>query len=1314
MSHGSAKWCRPAKTLLTTRNTARCLIVITILTGAALATDADSQQPTETPSRPSADVGLDTIQHRAITDAWILDHESQYVRRRQSKTVARVPHAVALAQRQHQDGQYEVAVDTNQDGRDDLWVFFEGAKPAFVEGDRFNMGWRDLRIDLRQRPWRISEHHRWFIEPPVKKPRSSPVSIRARDIYDWAAVSPRYARTRTQTDRLAGNLIVSLSSQLEQLSSSSQDKEDAQSLDQYTSRALAMQPDFLAIHRRSDYAHKLLFKGGFRVEYKPYDLDGRDGKEVVVGYAPSGIAHIQFYENDWQKDESFLVDVTLKQGQVSQVILGTRNYFLIDGYWVRVSPLARQAIATQFLLPAYRQFQSGLWYDVIGLWQTSSRLAALIGDFSLDKNGVPTGDLTGSYAQQRLRSSRDLWSFDVEGLPASALLLVARDMGWQRQTSLLTAYTTLANHAANQRDFDAALHLLEYQLRLADKLHNTVDKVGTLNSMSGIHRHLGNYDLAIDSLFDSLDLESTLGFALDVAKNLQTGTVAGELSHMQRKMSVRWHAMALNRGCKLATIAALYADLGEQPKADSYLAEAERIIKSLGEHRYAEADLLNLRANWDLRAGRHDIAESRLQHALELAQQQLEDQKQHDRGLELYNARSAMQLFTVPGERIYLKVGIKSKTHPLSYQALTASLLGELYLQRALAVVGNRTEQHDQLLMTAKKWQQQALAWSEESHDSLGMLTGRLRLAKIALQQRRLDTASTLLEQVLRESERQNIFETHWQALAMQGEVHHRKGRTAEAITAYEQAAAEIESLRARIRSEPIRHGFFGSKQGVYQQLVSLYHANGRADREAADRQTWSCIERAKARTLLDLIAGRHLEIKGEEVAEVTRDYPLLFQRMRAQRKTDQSTSAERGSAAHAEFMARIADRPQLQEVASLKTVNPVELSALQRHLQPHDLLIEYFVTPDTLFAAVVSPNDLKVLNISGYGREELRADVDKLRTLFQDRSGHYAAPARRLYERLLAPCLAGRRDVTHLCIVPGDSLHYLPFHALMSARDRFVIEDYLVSYAPSASALVYSMNRRRDDSTYGTGETLIVASPESRLDFGPLPFATVEGERILDLARKPKRMLVGSQAVETSVTSGLQAARHFHFAGHTDLTSTAPMHAALLCAEDIDEDGRLEVREIFELQLQNCELAVLSACETRLGSWSRGDEIVGLERAFLRAGVPTVVASLWKVEDAATSLLMEEFYRNLWQRQLDCGEALRQAQLAVLRDPQQIRQRRRELADRIALRGLKLSDPQPLSADPSIAPLSDGPTHPVLWAAFLLSGSWHSASPTK
>jgi CHAT domain-containing protein len=149
---------------------------------------------------------------------------------------------------------------------------------------------------------------------------------------------------------------------------------------------------------------------------------------------------------------------------------------------------------------------------------------------------------------------------------------------------------------------------------------------------------------------------------------------------------------------------------------------------------------------------------------------------------------------------------------------------------------------------------------------------------------------------------------------------------------------------------------------------------------------------------------------------------------------------------------------------------------------------------------------------------------------------------------------------------------------------------------------------------------------------------------------------------------------------------------------------GTLTAEEVRVLDLRGCDLAVLSACDTGLGKLEGSEGVLGLQRAFQMAGARTLVASLWKVNDAATSVLMEEFYANLWSKKLPKLEALRQAQLAVLRDPGKVRERVKELEAEMEKAGLIRAPDDVAQPLPEAGPGASR-SHPALWAAFVLTG---------
>lgn len=145
--------------------------------------------------------------------------------------------------------------------------------------------------------------------------------------------------------------------------------------------------------------------------------------------------------------------------------------------------------------------------------------------------------------------------------------------------------------------------------------------------------------------------------------------------------------------------------------------------------------------------------------------------------------------------------------------------------------------------------------------------------------------------------------------------------------------------------------------------------------------------------------------------------------------------------------------------------------------------------------------------------------------------------------------------------------------------------------------------------------------------------------------------------------------------------------------AESPEDPDILTAEAISGLPLQGLDLAVLSACETGLGTVAGGEGVFGLQRAFHLAGTPTVVASVWSVETSSTRALMAEFYKNLWQKRLPRLESLRQAQLAMIR----------EYRGRGPARSPgRIADPGQADGNAGAAQLP-----PVFWTGFVLSGDW-------
>jgi CHAT domain-containing protein len=163
-----------------------------------------------------------------------------------------------------------------------------------------------------------------------------------------------------------------------------------------------------------------------------------------------------------------------------------------------------------------------------------------------------------------------------------------------------------------------------------------------------------------------------------------------------------------------------------------------------------------------------------------------------------------------------------------------------------------------------------------------------------------------------------------------------------------------------------------------------------------------------------------------------------------------------------------------------------------------------------------------------------------------------------------------------------------------------------------------------------------------------PLPGAEAEAGAIARLYGHHIR-LTGPEVTRDRFLSELPASDVLHFAGHAQPNRQRPELSRLyLAPSPSDPSGDLFARDIEELSLKRTRLVVLAACESALGSAVRGEGVLGLARGFLYAGVPQVVATLWRIDDRASVALFEAFHSNV-ARGLEPPDALRAAQLAVM-----------------------------------------------------------------
>ncbi|MBW4564611.1 MAG: CHAT domain-containing protein [Mojavia pulchra JT2-VF2] len=265
----------------------------------------------------------------------------------------------------------------------------------------------------------------------------------------------------------------------------------------------------------------------------------------------------------------------------------------------------------------------------------------------------------------------------------------------------------------------------------------------------------------------------------------------------------------------------------------------------------------------------------------------------------------------------------------------------------------------------------------------------------------------------------------------------------------------------------------------------------------------------------------------------------------------------------------------------------------------------------------------------------------------------------RKLHKFLIEPIadLLPKDPNAHVVFIPQESLFLVPFAALQNADSKYLIEQHTIITAPAIQVLdlTRKQKNRLDEQNRKPLQPLIIGNPimpiVSQILGEPpeqLPNLAASEREAVEIAKLLKyKALIGAQATKAKVKQLLAQANVVHFATHGLLEyrsqkSSSSLEGlevpgALALAPDDQDDGLLTANEIFDQHLV-AELVVLSACDTGRGRIT-GDGVIGLSRAFISAGTPSLVVSLWVVPDASTAELMITFYQKL-QTKLNKAQA--------------------------------------------------------------------------
>jgi CHAT domain-containing protein/Tfp pilus assembly protein PilF len=569
---------------------------------------------------------------------------------------------------------------------------------------------------------------------------------------------------------------------------------------------------------------------------------------------------------------------------------------------------------------------------------------------------------------------------------------------------------------------------------------------------------------------------------------------------------------------------------------------------------------------------------------------------------------------------------------------------------------------------------------ARQEQDEVGKALTLQALGKVYQERGDLERAAESLQQAL------EIFSGQVEAFFLQAsvefdlaQIERRRGHLETALARIEEAIRILDAVRSNLSEDRLRTSFFASRRSYYDFYVDLLmELDAHNPRHGYAEAALAASEESRARGLLALLAKGKLALTqgiSSELQQQEAEVGAQLSRLQAELRAERSERARENVLAALQATLHETEERQGRLEQTIKTSSPgyyqvryastLGYREIRKQLDKDSALLEYSLAAKGAYLFVVTAEGLRVHRLKRSPEEIVKA-VQAFRPMLEH-PGALSLPflqaARGLYRDLVDPARDEIKGKRRLLIAPDGDLLNLSFEVLLTgdARDPahlpYLLQTHTVSYVPSASVLALAKSSSAADGDsfpkrflafaplYGPG-----SSREPARSAGPRGSALAAlagvGREVDAIARRypPHEVTVyrGAEASKENVQRRPLKARRIHFAAHGLLDSDHPERSGLVLA-----GGKtLRVNEIFNLSL-DADLVVLSACETA-GKAVTGEGLVGLSRAFLYAGSPSVVVTLWRVADASTPGLMLRLYENLDQSG-DKAEALRQAKLGMI-----------------------------------------------------------------
>ncbi|MCC7438171.1 MAG: CHAT domain-containing protein [Armatimonadetes bacterium] len=801
------------------------------------------------------------------------------------------------------------------------------------------------------------------------------------------------------------------------------------------------------------------------------------------------------------------------------------------------------------------------------------------------------------------------------------------------------ALSNVGDAVSQQGDYARALQLYRRSLALAQSLGDAEKTASAWSAISLMQRMMGDLQEALSS--------ARSGFAV-------------------------WQSASRNpwgMAQAFTTLANVYTAQGEFQQALGNYTSADSIYRQLNDTN-SRITTLNNSGNVYFFQGDYDHALANFREALAIAR--AANVRDESEPLLLSNMGEVLyeqHRFDTAEQCLKEALGLARQREIRRMIASTHRLLGKLWLLQ------ERYPQAEEALLLAD-----SLFTAGKEADDLMDVRGAL--GELYYRRKEIQKARPMLQRAIDTARSMGLYHFLYQPLTTLGLIERDAHNNKRAIELLSEAAAVAERLRDRVAGGENARKLYSSgtaRVRIYEALIALLIEQGEIERAL------EYLQRSNNDELRERFGALERNI-GDTTRRKILDQDRLM-KARLDNLADQITKEQSNPNAQPEKIANLKNIISVAEGEYVKfvretitaqpelrshfggTVNPIDLRAKKQRI-PRDAAVAMYLLGETQLYIFAATTDTVIARVVPAVRSEVEAKINRLYRLASDpdaaaaraknarTNGTGASPepdreqqsygriASELYQLLIDPIADQLAGKSKLAITPSGPLYFVPFQAIGPVGDddvvRPLLRDRTIFYINDLSVFLQDGAPKGNPKIIGFGNA-----------DGSLPSAEREVKEITKLYSGSEALLE-SAATEDRAKNIPEGFSIIHFAthGNLDYHDFKNFYLTLAPNKAAGEDGKLTMEEIWGITtLPACQLVTLSACNTAVTDESLAGWPINPANAFLTIGVPRVVASLWQVDDDATAILMEEFYKKL--PQLGAAESLRQAQLRLASNPQ-------------------------------------------------------------